>query len=697
MAHLWQVAALAADGGIEKVDEESFNRCLKLVAVGVRRLTIGLFWINPEKFLPADHKTTAYGKSKGITTEPEDYQSYRQWLKEMTEQVGSNYPQVSHQAHLFATQNQSKLDLTPARMQTLWGRFHKVIKGFTDFQNPGADFVDNETGYKRAVLKKFQQELGAEKLSALVAQGQGLKAAKEIIRVLTSNLVSFYAWNATLGETDQATCDVVRECLKATSSPYQGPESTSDLFDACTRHNLKPNWDALTVLLWALRPQDFFPVKISFYRKLGVELEHELPSGRPDADKLQSLIEFGRAFWKALEPQKPSDWVDVQSFIWCVCPGNYEGEVSESSNQSKGWKLTKWMGPVVDALRALGGSGTPKAVLQKIQELIAVPESVHTEKMESGQSRLYNEVAWARKYLVWEGLVESPERGTWALTAKGQNAVLDDREAQKIAERWAERHKREAEVGPGDISQSPDESVEPEGGLHETPPEPASRQYWTLSAGTGGEHWEEFYEKGIAAIGWDGTPDLSQFKSKAEISQKLQELWPSDSSKKNDAHACWQFVHDIEKGDIIFAKQGFTRLLGYGVVEGDYDFDATRTHYRHVRKVKWLAKGRLGDAGGSKFAHEDTHRHDALPRLRQADGQQSWAGHGIGTEACCGRAALHRRCLLVVEREPEDLEFRGDAGRGEADLHFPQREGQQAPEIQTTSRRSSRATWSWAT
>lgn len=172
VAHLWQVAALAADGGIEKLDEESFNRCLKLVAVGVRRLTICLFWINPEKFLPADHKTTAYGKSKGITTEPEDYQSYRQWLKEMTEQVGSNYPQVSHQAHLFATQNQSKLDLTPARMQTLWGRFHKVIKGFTDFQNPGADFVDNETGYKRAVLKKFQQELGAEKLSALVAQGR---------------------------------------------------------------------------------------------------------------------------------------------------------------------------------------------------------------------------------------------------------------------------------------------------------------------------------------------------------------------------------------------------------------------------------------------------------------------------------------------------------------------------------------------
>jgi len=232
---LWRVASLAADGSIEQVGAEAFDQCLNLPLVGMPSLTIGLFWINPEKFLSADSKTTAYSKAMGIATEPKDYQSYRQWLKEMMERFGTNYPQVSHEAHLFATQNQSKLDLTPARMQTLWERFHMVIKGFTDFQNPGDYFVENETGYKRAVLKKFQQELGAEKLSALVAQGQGIKAAKEIMRVLTSNLVSFHAWNVTLGETDQATCDVVREYVKATATPYQGPETTSKLFDACAR------------------------------------------------------------------------------------------------------------------------------------------------------------------------------------------------------------------------------------------------------------------------------------------------------------------------------------------------------------------------------------------------------------------------------------------------------------------------------
>jgi 5-methylcytosine-specific restriction enzyme B len=476
---LWQLAWVAADGDIGQVGEDLFNRCVNLNKVSISNLTIGIFWINPHKFLPADNKTSAYGEAKGIPTKPEDYKSYQRWLNEMTDQVGSNYPQVSHEAHLFSTRNQSNLDLTSARMQPLWERFHRVVKGFIDFQNPGADFVANETGYKRAVLKKFRQELGAEKLSAFVAQGHGTKAAKEIIRVLTSNLVSFHAWNLTLGETEQATCNVVREFLKATSAPYKGAESTKDLFDTCARHNLKPNWDALTVLLWALRPEDFFPVKISFYRKLGTELDSELPSGRPDANKLHSVIEFGRAFWKALEPQKPSDWVDIQSFIWCVCPDNEQEQIGPES----------------------------------------APQTDY---------------------------------------------------------------------------------------LQETPPRSQAPQYWVFSPGTGAEEWEEFRLKGIMAIGWDELGDLSNFKTDEEISQKLQKLRPNDKFPTMDTLACWEFVHDIKIGDVIFVNQGRDKIVGYGVVEGDYEFADERPYYKHVRKVKWLAKGRWELPEGEKKVHAKT-------------------------------------------------------------------------------------------
>ena len=45
------------------------------------------------------------------------------------------------------------------------------------------------------------------------------------------------------------------------------------------------------------------------------------------------------------------------------------------------------------------------------------------------------------------------------------------------------------------------------------------------------------------------TPDLRGFATKDDIRKRLQEMSPGGSSKKNDALACWQFVHDIRKGD----------------------------------------------------------------------------------------------------------------------------------------------------
>src|SRR5262249_33214769 len=143
---------------------------------------------------------------------------------------------------------------------------------------------------------------------------------------------SFHAWNPTFGETDSVICDVLREYLTATASTYQGPSSTRSIFEVSERHGLKPSWDAVSTLLWALRPKDFFPIKISYYRRLATELGYELPGGRPNADALHEIIEFGRAFARALEPQKPADWVDIQSFIWCVCPGK-NGEPSDGDGK----------------------------------------------------------------------------------------------------------------------------------------------------------------------------------------------------------------------------------------------------------------------------------------------------------------------------------------------------------------------------
>lgn len=123
------------------------------------------------------------------------------------------------------------------------------------------------------------------------------------------------------------------------------------------------------------------------------------------------------------------------------------------------------------------------------------------------------------------------------------------------------------------------------------PPLPEGRQFWLVAAGRQGGQWSDFMERGIISIGWDGTPDLRQYSDKEQIRQALQHMKNADSGKSNDALACWEFVHDITTNDIVFAKQGRTKVFGYGVVEGDYVFEPERQTHRHVRKVKWLNTG----------------------------------------------------------------------------------------------------------
>ena len=48
-------------------------------------------------------------------------------------------------------------------------------------------------------------------------------------------------------------------------------------------------------------------------------------------------------------------------------------------------------------------------------------------------------------------------------------------------------------------------------------------KYWLLaSTGEGARKWHDFYENGIAAIGWDDLSDLNDYKSKDEIASRLR-------------------------------------------------------------------------------------------------------------------------------------------------------------------------------
>ena len=114
---------------------------------------------------------------------------------------------------------------------------------------------------------------------------------------------------------------------------------------------------------------------------------------------------------------------------------------------------------------------------------------------------------------------------------------------------------------------------------------------WALAPGAGAQHWGEFREKGIIAIGWDELGDLRAFDDRPEIHERLHEVLDRPNPH-NDSLACHQFAHEMQPGDHVVVKQGRTLLLGHGVIESDYEFDETRTEFRHVRRVKWGNTGR---------------------------------------------------------------------------------------------------------
>lgn len=114
--------------------------------------------------------------------------------------------------------------------------------------------------------------------------------------------------------------------------------------------------------------------------------------------------------------------------------------------------------------------------------------------------------------------------------------------------------------------------------------------YWIYSPGDGAVYWEDFYNSGIMAIGWN-IGNLNDYSSKEQMKSVMKERFDPELSYKNAAHATWQFANEMKPGDIVFVKKGMHQIVGRGVVESDYYYDENQPNFKNVRKVKWTHKG----------------------------------------------------------------------------------------------------------
>lgn len=119
-------------------------------------------------------------------------------------------------------------------------------------------------------------------------------------------------------------------------------------------------------------------------------------------------------------------------------------------------------------------------------------------------------------------------------------------------------------------------------------------KYWLYSPGEQAVKWEEFYNEGIMAIGWDKLENLENYTDRKSILEALRNNYGGREKQPNWVSAIDDFCNGENKinvGDIVIAKKGTKTLLGYGEITSDYYFDDKRAAYKHCRKVKWVKKG----------------------------------------------------------------------------------------------------------
>ena len=115
--------------------------------------------------------------------------------------------------------------------------------------------------------------------------------------------------------------------------------------------------------------------------------------------------------------------------------------------------------------------------------------------------------------------------------------------------------------------------------------------YWLYFPGLSDSHWNDSYNEGIMGLGWKGLGDLRLYASKTEIKDKICELKTEDKQYLDDVNANWQFVNEMNPGDIIFVKNDMHQIIGRGIVTSEYQFDANREVYQSIRAVNWTDYG----------------------------------------------------------------------------------------------------------
>jgi len=136
---------------------------------------------------------------------------------------------------------------------------------------------------------------------------------------------------------------------------------------------------------------------------------------------------------------------------------------TEKRSRGKGSQFIRFFKPIIDVLKDLGGSGTVAEVIDRVIEKMGIPESEQEVTLKSGQSRVRNQVQWARLYLAYAGYIDASKRSVWSLTEKGQsvdNRTFDPLSLFNEVKKSYKKGKRLKDLTKPSVGGADDEEIE---------------------------------------------------------------------------------------------------------------------------------------------------------------------------------------------------------------------------------------------
>lgn len=124
---LWELFGQVKEG---KVDERLFQTALNIKSVGKGKLSIVLFYANPERYVPLDSNTSSYLRSKKLGYTYDSFASYNELSEKIVKTLGKRPWEISYEAYNYTPESDSS---SIGSIRTLFEKLEDELEDDMDY------------------------------------------------------------------------------------------------------------------------------------------------------------------------------------------------------------------------------------------------------------------------------------------------------------------------------------------------------------------------------------------------------------------------------------------------------------------------------------------------------------------------------------------------------------------------------------